>query len=92
MKKLKYSGYEALVEYSEEDGCFVGRIAGIRDVVGFHGNTESEARTAFREALDEYLATCKKPGKTPDRPNWDSWFDGRRASPDFMAARQQADK
>jgi len=23
------------VAYSEEDGCFIGHIAGIRDVIGF---------------------------------------------------------
>ena len=87
-----YKGYSALVEYREDDQCFVGRISGIRDVVGFHGNTESEVRAALREALDDYLATCERLGKTPERPNWDSWFDEVRASPDFMVAREQADE
>jgi predicted HicB family RNase H-like nuclease len=92
MDLVAYKGYGASVEYSEDDQCLVGRVAGIRDVVGFHGNTESEVRAAFREAVDEYLATCEKLGKTPDRPSWDSWFDGVKASPDFMAVREQADE
>lgn len=33
---MKYKGYGACIEYSDEDGCFVGHIAGIRDVVEFH--------------------------------------------------------
>ena len=37
MKTMKYKGYAARIEYSDEDKCFVGHIAGIRDIVGFHG-------------------------------------------------------
>lgn len=29
-------GYSARIEYDDEDGLFTGRIAGIRDGVGFH--------------------------------------------------------
>lgn len=35
MNVMNYKGYAARIEYSEEDGLFVGHIAGIRDVVGF---------------------------------------------------------
>lgn len=52
---MTYKGFAARVEYSEEDGCFVGHVAGIRDVVGFHGASVAELRTAFEEALDDYL-------------------------------------
>ena len=90
MNSMTYKGYGTLIEYSSDDQCFVGRIAGIRDVVGFHGSTESEAHAAFRGALDDYLATCEKLGRTPDRPDWDSWFDGDQGSPDFMAVRERA--
>jgi len=68
MNTMTYKDYGALVEYSEDDGCFIGHIAGIRDVVGFHGDTVSKLRAAFREAVDDYLATCEKLGKTPNRP------------------------
>ncbi len=32
------------------------RIAGIRDVVGFHADNVAELRTVFEEAVDDYLA------------------------------------
>ena len=51
MKTMKYKGYAAHIEYSDDDGCFVGHIAGIRDVVGFHGESVGELRTAFEEGL-----------------------------------------
>ena len=65
---MMHKGYAARVEYSEEDLCFVGHIAGIRDVVGFHGDSVAELRAAFEEAVDDYLETCAKIGKQPNRP------------------------
>lgn len=68
MNTMTHKGYAARVEYSEEDGCFVGHIAGIRDVIGFHGESVAELRAAFVEAVDDYLATCKKLGREPHHP------------------------
>ncbi|MFA6015091.1 MAG: type II toxin-antitoxin system HicB family antitoxin [Gallionellaceae bacterium] len=49
-------------------GLFIGHIAGIRDVIGFHGESVAELRAAFKEAVGDYLATCKKLGKEPNKP------------------------
>lgn len=68
MNTMTHKGYAARVEYSEEDGCFVGHIAGIRDVIGFHGKSVAELRAAFEEAVDDYLETCKKLGRLPNHP------------------------
>ncbi|MFN8495078.1 MAG: type II toxin-antitoxin system HicB family antitoxin [Caldilineaceae bacterium] len=68
MNLMTYNGYAARIEYSDEDGCFVGHIAGIRDVVGFHGESVAELRAAFIEAVDDYLATCAKLGRLPQKP------------------------
>ena len=68
MKTMKHKGYSARIEYSDEDSCFVGHIAGIRDVVGFHGEAVSELRAAFEEAVNDYLETCQKLGKQPQKP------------------------
>lgn len=57
---MNNKGYAARLEYSEEDSLFVGHIAGIRDVVGFHGSSVAELRAAFVEAVDDYLDTCAK--------------------------------
>jgi len=68
MNTMTYKNYAARVEYSEEDQCFVGHIAGIRDLIGFHGESVSELRAAFEEAVDDYLATCEKLGRQPNHP------------------------
>ena len=68
MNTMNYKGYAARIEYSEEDDCLVGHIAGINDIVGFHANSFPELHTAFEEAVDDYLQTCKQIGKSPQKP------------------------
>ncbi len=68
MNVMTYKNYSARVEYSDEDGCFIGRIAGINDVVGFHGESVAELKKAFHHAVEDYLSTCVKIGKSPQRP------------------------
>ncbi len=65
---MNYKGYLAKVEFDAADHIFVGRIVGIRDVVGFHGESVTELETAFRDAIDNYLAACKKNGQKPNKP------------------------
>ena len=64
---MSYKGYSARVEYDDEDGIFVGRIAGIRDGVGFHADSVAELREAFHEAVEDYLETCASIGKEPQK-------------------------
>ncbi|MDP1615231.1 MAG: type II toxin-antitoxin system HicB family antitoxin [Methylococcales bacterium] len=68
MNTMTHKGYAARVEYSEDDECFVGHVAGIRDAIGFHGESVAELRAAFIEAVDDYLATCDKLGREPNHP------------------------
>ncbi len=67
MKTMKYKKYSARIEYSDEDGCFVGHIAGIQDIIGFHGESVLQLRTAFEDAVEDYLDTCRKIGKQPQK-------------------------
>ncbi|MFF7708214.1 toxin-antitoxin system HicB family antitoxin [Pseudomonas sp. NPDC007930] len=68
MSTMSHRGYTARIDYSDEDGLFVGHIAGIHDVVGFHGESVSELRAAFAEAVEDYLDTCAKLGRAPQKP------------------------
>lgn len=67
MNTMTYKGYSALIGYDDEDAIFTGRIAGIRDGVGFHAETVEDLRAAFHEAVDDYIETCAKIGKEPQR-------------------------
>jgi predicted HicB family RNase H-like nuclease len=84
MNTMTYKGYAAHIEYSDEDKCLIGHIAGINDVVGFHGESVVELRAAFEEAVVDYLATCEKLKRAPQKP-----YSGRlmlRVSPEIHAA------
>jgi predicted HicB family RNase H-like nuclease len=68
MSTMTYRGYAARIEYSDENGCFIGHIAGIKDIIGFHAESVKELRAAFEEAVSDYLATCEKSGRPPQKP------------------------
>ena len=75
---LEYKGYIGTIE--AEDGVFLGRVAGLRDVITFEGTTFAEVERAFRDSIDDYLAFCAQRGEPADRP-----YSGRiplRVSPD----------
>jgi len=65
---MTHRGYVARVEYGEEDGCCIGHVVGIRDAIGFHGESIAEQRAAFEEAVDDYLETCEKLNREPNHP------------------------
>jgi len=60
---MTYKDYAARIEYDDEDGIFTGRIAGIRDGVGFHADTVDGLRKAFCLAVEDYVETCARIGK-----------------------------
>jgi predicted HicB family RNase H-like nuclease len=68
MNTMTYKGYSARVEFDAHDRIFVGHLAGVRDIVGFHGSSVTELEKAFHEAVDDYLAACKKLGQSPNKP------------------------
>nr|WP_244494745.1 type II toxin-antitoxin system HicB family antitoxin [Ensifer sp. Root127] len=68
MNTMTYNGYHARIEFDAEDEVFFGRIAGISDVIGFHGDSVAELKKAFHEAVDDYLETCRKLAKSRRGP------------------------
>jgi predicted HicB family RNase H-like nuclease len=67
MSVMSYKNYSARVDYDDEDGVLHGRIAGIQDVVSFHAKSVEELKSAFQEAVDDYISTCAKIGKKPQK-------------------------
>ena len=65
---MEYKGYSARVEFDADDELFVGHLAGINDIIGFHGISVEDLKAAFHESVDDYLLTCRQIGKPPERP------------------------
>jgi predicted HicB family RNase H-like nuclease len=65
---LEYKGYQGVVEFSADDNVFFGKIFGINDLVTFEGDSVKQLEKSFHEAVEDYLAICRKMGKEPERP------------------------
>jgi len=68
MNHMSYKGYLGTVEYSADDHCLYGKLAFIRDLVNYEGETVTELEAAFKASVDSYLAMCTKLGKQPNEP------------------------
>ena len=65
---MKYKGYWAEINYSDEDECFCGKIEGLKnDLIFFEGQTVKELKKDFKEAIDYYLQVCKERGEEPEK-------------------------
>ena len=58
MEGMTYKGYAARVEFDAKDRIFVGNIIGLRDIVGFHGETVNEL-----ERKHSLFLTVRRPAK-----------------------------
>lgn len=79
MNSITCRGSSAGFEFDDGAETFVDRIAGIDDVIGFHGDSVAGRKAAFHEAVDDYVETCARIGKESQKP-----FSGRmmfRVSP-----------
>ncbi|WP_438753665.1 type II toxin-antitoxin system HicB family antitoxin [Pararhizobium sp. O133] len=88
MNTMSYKGYTARIEFDAADEIFFGKLAGIADGVGFHADTVADLKTAFHEAVDDYIETCAKIGKDPQKS-----YSGKmmfRVDPDVHAQAAKA--
>ena len=84
MNMMKYKGYVARIEFDDEDRIFVGHLAGIKDIVGFHGSSVDELEAAFHESVDNYISISLETGRPAQKP-----YSGKlmlRVPPDTHAA------
>lgn len=65
---MEYKGYTATLEYDEYDKIIVGRVQGIKAIIGFDGLNAGELQTKFHDSIDGYLEVCKQRGIKPDKP------------------------
>lgn len=65
---IQYNGYIGSVNYDDDDAIFYGKLEFINDSVLFEGSTVEELKSMFHQAVDEYLETCQRMGKEPQKP------------------------
>lgn len=86
---IEYNGYIGTIEYSQEDKCFFGKIDMINDLVTFEATNANDLEENFKNAVDEYIETCKQLGREPQKA-FKGVFNVRTGSELHMAAVRNA--
>ena len=68
MSSMTYKSYKARVEYDDRDDVFVGRVLGLQSILSFEGNSVEALKTAFEEAVNDYLQEGQEKGLPPEKP------------------------
>ena len=66
-RSLKHGDYLGSVEFNAEDNILHGKIIGINDLVTYEASSVEELQEALKEAVADYLETCKELEKTPNK-------------------------
>ena len=56
---LQYKDYLGSVHFNADDEIFYGKIECIDDLISFEGATVDELKTAFIDAVEDYIDLCK---------------------------------
>ena len=64
---LRYKENYADIHFSADDEVFYGQIIGISDLVNFESDSVKGLKKSFKEAVEDYLETCKELNKDPDK-------------------------
>jgi predicted HicB family RNase H-like nuclease len=67
-QSLTHKGYTGSAGVSLEDDCLHGKVLFISDLVTYEAETVPGLRTAFKEAVENYLAHCADKGLPADEP------------------------
>jgi predicted HicB family RNase H-like nuclease len=66
---MKYNGYIGQFTFDEKLELFQGKVSNIKDLITFQGKSMETLRDDFKDAINEYVAWCKKAGKDPEKPS-----------------------
>jgi predicted HicB family RNase H-like nuclease len=65
---LCYKGFMGSIEISIEDDCLHGKLLFTNDLVTYEARTPNQLQAEFESAVEDYLATCKEIGRSPEKP------------------------
>ncbi len=88
MKNKIFDKYLKVVEWSDDDNCYIGTAPGLFDG-GVHGKNEEKVFQKLCVAVEDVVNTMKKSGKDLPQPTTNRKFSGKialRMSPDLHKA------
>ncbi len=60
MEMMIYKGFNGTIEFSEEDGCYFGKVLNVDGLVLYEGSNIDELRQDFQNAVDDYMTHLKE--------------------------------
>lgn len=76
MSKKPADKYLKIVEWSEEDGCYIGSALGLI-IGGVHGKNEARVFAQLCEVVDEAIKLFKKEGSPLPKPTANKKYSGK---------------
>ncbi|MBI5675709.1 MAG: type II toxin-antitoxin system HicB family antitoxin [Nitrospirae bacterium] len=65
---LRYKGFLGSKEISNDNKCIHGKLLFIDDLVTYEAESPAQIEVEFKDAVDDYLDTCRKLGREPLKP------------------------
>ncbi|WP_444919094.1 hypothetical protein [Microbulbifer sp. JMSA003] len=65
---LFYKGYRGSVETDPDEGFLYGKVLYVEDLISYQAENIKSLNVAFVEAVDDYLADCKRLNISPCDP------------------------
>jgi len=65
---MNYKGYYGSFELDENAVVFCGKVEFIKALISYEASTARSLKKSFRDAVDDYLETCKGEGIQPEQP------------------------
>ena len=64
---MHYKNFIGSVNYDDECGFLYGKIEAIDDLVTYEAKDVTGLKTAFQEAVEDYIHLCEETGKKPGK-------------------------
>ena len=65
---MSYKGYIGSVEYDSKDRLLYGKVLGVKALISYEGNSVDELENDFKAAINDYLKSCAKTDRQPEKP------------------------
>ena len=62
---IEHRGFIGHFVFDDQSNLFIGRVVNTNDLITFQGNSVSDVKEAFRDAVEDYINWCKKYRNVP---------------------------
>lgn len=68
MKVFHYKGFIGSIDVDPQDKCLYGKLLYVNDLITYEATTVAKLEFEFKQAVNDYLDTCKALNREPMKP------------------------